>query len=142
MAGVNFYRFNAKNWHFRQILREKLAFFGVNFILQNFARVKKNDKYEVWAHHVLSLLILSFIREKHILDWFYLSELHLFSKQTKYCMNNHFFPRKKNLPISKWFNNTYLSTWALFLVNQEQLPVASSLNHDEFGTKYGCVLSV
>ena len=31
-----FYRFNAKNWHFRQILREKLAFFGVNFILQNF----------------------------------------------------------------------------------------------------------
>ena len=27
MAGVNFYRFNAKNWHFRQILREKVAFF-------------------------------------------------------------------------------------------------------------------
>ena len=26
-AGVNFYRFNAKNWHFRQILREKVAFF-------------------------------------------------------------------------------------------------------------------
>ena len=23
----NFYRFNAKNWHFRQILREKVAFF-------------------------------------------------------------------------------------------------------------------
>ena len=27
LAGVNFYRFNAKNWHFRQILCEKVAFF-------------------------------------------------------------------------------------------------------------------
>ena len=27
LAGVNFYRFNAKNWHFLQILREKVAFF-------------------------------------------------------------------------------------------------------------------
>ena len=27
LAGVNFYRFIAKNWHFRQILREKVAFF-------------------------------------------------------------------------------------------------------------------
>ena len=27
LPGVNFYRFNAKNWHFRQILREKVAFF-------------------------------------------------------------------------------------------------------------------
>ena len=27
LAGVNFYRFDAKNWHFRQILREKVAFF-------------------------------------------------------------------------------------------------------------------
>ena len=27
LAGVNFYRFNAKNWHFRQILPEKVAFF-------------------------------------------------------------------------------------------------------------------
>ena len=27
LAGVNFYRFNAKNWHFRQILREKVASF-------------------------------------------------------------------------------------------------------------------
>ena len=27
LAGVNFYRFNAKNWHFRHILREKVAFF-------------------------------------------------------------------------------------------------------------------
>jgi len=27
LAGVNFYRFNAKNLHFRQILREKVAFF-------------------------------------------------------------------------------------------------------------------
>ena len=27
LVGVNLYRFNAKNWHFRQILREKVAFF-------------------------------------------------------------------------------------------------------------------
>ena len=27
LAGVNFYRFNAKNWHFQQILRKKVAFF-------------------------------------------------------------------------------------------------------------------
>ena len=47
LAGVNFYRFNAKNWHFRQILREKLAFFGVNLILQKFCPCKKNDKYQV-----------------------------------------------------------------------------------------------
>ena len=26
LVGVNFYRFNAKNWHFRQILREKWRF--------------------------------------------------------------------------------------------------------------------
>ena len=57
LAGVNFYRFNAKNWHFRQILCEKvafftdltrMAFFGVNFILQKFCQCKKYDKYEVW----------------------------------------------------------------------------------------------
>merc|ERR1711994_18152 len=47
LASVNFYRFNAKNWHFRQILREKVAFFGVNFILQKFCSCKKNDKYQV-----------------------------------------------------------------------------------------------
>ena len=59
LAGVNFYRFNAKNWHFRQILREKMAFFftdltqkigvfGVNFILQKFCPCKKmtNIRYE------------------------------------------------------------------------------------------------
>ena len=27
LDGVNFYRFNAKNWHFQQILCEKVAFF-------------------------------------------------------------------------------------------------------------------
>ena len=27
LASVNFYRFNAKNWHFRQILREKSGVF-------------------------------------------------------------------------------------------------------------------
>ena len=30
LAGVNFYRFNAKNWHFRQILREKWRFYRFN----------------------------------------------------------------------------------------------------------------
>ena len=34
-AGVNFYRFNAKNWHFRQILREKVAFFFYRFNAKN-----------------------------------------------------------------------------------------------------------
>ena len=52
LAGVNFYRFNAKNWHFRQILCEKVLFFyrfnaknwrfSVQILLsKNFARVKK-----------------------------------------------------------------------------------------------------
>ena len=51
LAGVNFYRFNAKNWHFRQILREKVAFltdltqkigiFRCNFFLQKFCLCKK-----------------------------------------------------------------------------------------------------
>ena len=35
LAGVNFYRFNAKNWHFRQILREKVAFFFYRFNVKN-----------------------------------------------------------------------------------------------------------
>ena len=63
LAGVNFYRFNAKIWHFRQILREKWAFFftdltrkigvfGVNFILQKFYPCKKNDKYQVWSYSI------------------------------------------------------------------------------------------
>merc|ERR1719277_1706602 len=43
------YRFNAKNWHFLQILRGKVAFFGVNFILQKFCQCKKmtNIRYDV-----------------------------------------------------------------------------------------------
>ena len=47
-----FDRFYAIKWRFLQILREKLAFFGVNFIIQKFCPCKKNDKYEVcecWA---------------------------------------------------------------------------------------------
>ena len=60
LAGVNFYRFNAKNWHFRQILREKVAFFyrfnaknwrffSVNFIHQNFCPCTKmtNIRYGI-----------------------------------------------------------------------------------------------
>ena len=59
LAGVNFYRFNAKNWHFRQILREKVAFFyrfnaknwrfSVYILFsKNFARVKRmtNIRYD------------------------------------------------------------------------------------------------
>ena len=52
-----FYIFNAKNWHFRQILHEKVAFFkdltqklafyGVNFILQKFCPCKK--KWQLWG---------------------------------------------------------------------------------------------
>ena len=45
-----FYRFNAKIGVFLQIEREKLPFFGVNFILQKFCVCKKNDKYEVCCH--------------------------------------------------------------------------------------------
>ena len=66
LVSVNFYRFNAKSWHFRQILREnvafftreKLAFFGVNFILQKFCPCKKNDKYEVCTvlHHAIEAI--------------------------------------------------------------------------------------
>ena len=52
LPGVNFYRFNAKNWHFWQILRKKVAFFtdltrkiGVfrckYYFFKNFARVKQ-----------------------------------------------------------------------------------------------------
>ena len=29
LASVNFYRFNAQNWHFRQIVSEKVAFLAV-----------------------------------------------------------------------------------------------------------------
>ena len=60
LAGVNFYRFNAKNWrklaffganfgvNGQKLAKnwQKLAFFGVNFILQKFCLCKKNDKYE------------------------------------------------------------------------------------------------
>ena len=35
LTGINFYRFNAKNWHFRQILREKVAFFFYRFNAKN-----------------------------------------------------------------------------------------------------------
>ena len=35
LASVNFYRFNAKNWHFRQILREKVALFFYRFNAKN-----------------------------------------------------------------------------------------------------------
>ena len=53
LAGVNFYRFNAKNWQFTVgNLLCKLAIyrvnFGVNFMFQKFCLCKKNDKYEVW----------------------------------------------------------------------------------------------
>ena len=35
---------------------KKMAFFGVNFILQKFGLCKKNDKYELWPIHQLSTL--------------------------------------------------------------------------------------
>ena len=64
LAGVNFYRFNAKNWQFTVyfavitqkignllcILSQFTRFFGVNFILQKFCPCKKIDKYQVCLH--------------------------------------------------------------------------------------------
>ena len=61
LAGLNFYRFNAKNWHFWQILRKKVAFFtdlmrkigvfGCKFYShKNCVSVKKMTiiRYEFW----------------------------------------------------------------------------------------------
>ena len=57
LAGVNFYRFNAKNWQFTvyfAVITQKIgnllviyAFFGVYFILEKFCPCKKNDIYMV-----------------------------------------------------------------------------------------------
>ena len=49
LPGVNFYRFNVKNWQFTVYFVVIYAFFGANFILQKFCMCKKNDKYEVWC---------------------------------------------------------------------------------------------
>ena len=46
-------------------------------------------------------------------------------RANKILYEQSFFSEKKNLPISKWFNNTYLSTWALFWVNQERIRITS-----------------
>ena len=46
-----------KNWHFLQIQREKLAFFGVNLILQKFCPCKKNDIYKVCCFRVSGLCL-------------------------------------------------------------------------------------
>ena len=54
LAGVNFYRFNAKNW--QSTVYFFTRFFGVNFILQKFCPCKKNDKYEVCQCSPPSLL--------------------------------------------------------------------------------------
>ena len=35
-------------------------------------------------------------------------------RANKILYEQSIFFREKNVPISKWFNNTYLSTWALF----------------------------
>ena len=59
LAGVNFYRFNAKNWQITVWIGNllcKLAYycvnFGVNFILQKFCLCKKNDKYQVCVNPI------------------------------------------------------------------------------------------
>ena len=64
LPGVNFYRFNAKNWQFTvyfAVITQKIGnllcilsyftrFLGVNFILQNFVCVKKRQiKGVVWT---------------------------------------------------------------------------------------------
>ena len=48
--------FTRKNGIFLQIYRKKLAYFGVNFILQTFCSCKKNDKYQVWNHVCMTCL--------------------------------------------------------------------------------------
>ena len=72
-AGVNFYRFNAKNWQFTVWIGNllcKLAIycvnFGVNFILQKFCLFKKNDKYEVCP--CIRHLIISVTKKVKVLE--------------------------------------------------------------------------
>ena len=61
LAGVNFYRFNAKNWQFTVYLGNllcKLAIycvnFGINLILQNFCLCKKMTNMRYDYHYVSS----------------------------------------------------------------------------------------
>ena len=75
LAGVNFYRFNAKNWHFRQILRKKVAFFftdltwkigvfGCKFYShKNCVSVKKMTiiRYDTFEFDVILMLLFNFI---------------------------------------------------------------------------------
>ena len=73
LASVNFYRFNVKSWHFRQILREKVAFFfftdltrkicvfGVNFILQKFCLCKKMTNIRYGLVKILNFILLEML---------------------------------------------------------------------------------
>ena len=74
LAGVNFYRFNAKNWQFTVyfaviaqkidnflcILSEFTRFFGVNFILQKFCSCKKmtNMRYGQLPNQIVFVLTI------------------------------------------------------------------------------------
>ena len=50
LPGVNFYRFNSKNWQFSVYFVVIYAFFWCKFYSpKNVARVKKNYKYQVWT---------------------------------------------------------------------------------------------
>ena len=48
LAGVNFYRFNAKNWQFTLYFVLIYAFFQCKFYSPKFCQCKKNDKYQAW----------------------------------------------------------------------------------------------
>ena len=83
LAGVNFYRFNAKNWHFDRFyvkkwlfftdLTRKICVFGVNFILQRFCSCKKNDKYKVCLLFWKLYIIFFFFKLQHNFPLFFKS---------------------------------------------------------------------
>ena len=99
-AGVNFYRFNAKNWQklakigvfrckFRCILAEigeKLASFGVNFILQKFCLCKNKTisdggitvNFSIIKVHTSSLSSPWIIRGLGIIEILQIIKFHIF----------------------------------------------------------------
>ena len=81
LAGVNFYRFNAKNWQFNVYIVVIYAFFGVNFILQRFCSCKKNHKYQVCARAVSRKTPIYFIL------WLYVLWNAFYTRQSQFSCN-------------------------------------------------------
>merc|ERR1711952_179373 len=70
LAGVNFYRFNAKNWQFTvYFVVIYTFFFGVNFILQKFCSCKKmtNMRY-AFCLYILSIMSLLLFQMSNAAD--------------------------------------------------------------------------